>query len=236
MVGHLARDGVVCGLGHLVHEAHGVVVKPPGLEEVVGLLQHLGQLLGAEELVIVCPPLHGAGQQGVAEPVGPGGESLRCPRVNAGVIAVIITVSVENQVMVIQALLAQHHGQELIEGDVLEQRRVDVLRLLEDGLVAPVRVEGGELPGHVVVVPDHERVEHAEHGLLVHPGVASLEAEHVLTRPDAALVRVLQRQRQEVLEPEFPEHGQGLHEASLVGAQLVQCVRHIGIDNVGVNH
>ena len=43
--------------------------------------------------------------------------------------------------MFIQTLLTHHHGQELIEGDVLEQGGVEVLGLLEDGLISPVRIE-----------------------------------------------------------------------------------------------
>ena len=76
VVGHLARHGVVRGLGHLVDQPHGVVVEPARLEQVVWLLQHLGQLLCAEELVVVGPPLHRARQQRVPEPVGAGGEAL----------------------------------------------------------------------------------------------------------------------------------------------------------------
>ena len=77
MVGHLTGDRVVSSLGHLVDQSHGVGVKPAGLEQIVGLLQHLRDLLSAEELVAVCPPLHGAGQQGVPEPVGARREALQ---------------------------------------------------------------------------------------------------------------------------------------------------------------
>ena len=45
-------------------------------------------------------------------------------------------------------------------------------------------------------------MEHAEHRLLVDSRIARLEAEHVLAGPDAALVRVLQREREQVLEAE----------------------------------
>ena len=68
MVGHLPRDGVIKCLGHLVDQSQGVAVKPSSLEEVIRLLQHLRQLLGANKLVTVAPPLNCAGQQGVAKP------------------------------------------------------------------------------------------------------------------------------------------------------------------------
>ena len=160
--------------------------------------------------------------------------------------------------MVVQPLLAQHHGQELVEGDVLEERHVDVPRLLEDRLVAPVRVEAGQLPGYQVVVPDHECVQHAEHRLLVDPRVSGAEAEDVLRGADAALVRVLQREGQQVQQPAVPGHGhsghvchvchvsrvqhnspehrQRLHEAALVGPEVVQLGGLVGVHHVTVQH
>lgn len=148
----------------------------------------------------VGPPLHGAGQQAVAEPVGGRGEALGSPGVHVGVVAVVVAVSVEHQVVLVQGGLPHHQRQELVEGDVLKEGDVDVPRLLEDRLVAPVGVEGGELGGDVVVVPDHDGVQHGQHGLLVDPGVSSLETENLLAGPDTALVWVLQGERQQVLD------------------------------------
>ena len=59
MVGHLLGDGVVQGLGHLVDQAHHVGVGPASLVQVVGLLQHLRQLLAADISVGLAPSLDG---------------------------------------------------------------------------------------------------------------------------------------------------------------------------------
>ena len=125
---------------------------------------------------------------------------LSCPGVQVGVVPVVVSVSVEDEVVVVQSLLAQHQGQELVEGDVLEDGDIDVPRLLEYRLVTPVGVEGPELPGDEVVVPDHDGVEHGQHGLLIHSRVSSLETEHILAGSDTTFVRVLERQRQKVLD------------------------------------
>ena len=55
--------------------------------------------------------------------------------------------------MGVESLLAQHHGQVLVEGDVLDQGDVDGPRLLEQRLVPPVGVEAGQLLNQPIVVP-----------------------------------------------------------------------------------
>ena len=70
VVGHLLGDGVVQGLGHLVDQAHDVVVGPSALVEVIGLLQHLAEPLGPDVPVGLAPTLNGGGQEGVAETEG----------------------------------------------------------------------------------------------------------------------------------------------------------------------
>ena len=62
VVGHLAGHRVVHGLGHLVDEAHDEAVGEAGLEEVVGLLDHLRQPLGGHKLVALGPALNGGWQ------------------------------------------------------------------------------------------------------------------------------------------------------------------------------
>ena len=59
MVGHLLGDRVVQSLGHLVDQSHHVGVRPAGLVQVIGLLQHLGQLLAANISVGLAPSLDG---------------------------------------------------------------------------------------------------------------------------------------------------------------------------------
>ena len=59
MVGHLLGDGVVQSLGHLVDQSHHVGIRPAGLVQVIGLLQHLGQLLAADISVGLAPSLDG---------------------------------------------------------------------------------------------------------------------------------------------------------------------------------
>jgi hypothetical protein len=54
----LRGDEVVHGLGDLVDHADDVLVGPARLEEVVGLLDHLVQLLGPSEVMGLAPPLY----------------------------------------------------------------------------------------------------------------------------------------------------------------------------------
>ena len=83
--------------------------------------------------------------------------------------------------MLVHHLLAQHHGQELVVGDVLHQGRHDVPGLLEDRLVVPVRVDLAELRRDPVVLPHEESVDHGQHSLLVDSGVSGQETVDVLT-------------------------------------------------------
>ena len=73
------------------------------------------------------------------------------------VVSVIVTISVENKAVGVEGLLAQHHGQVLVEGDVLDQGDVDGPRLLEQRLVPPVGIEAGQLLNQPVVVPVYKR-------------------------------------------------------------------------------
>ena len=91
--------------------------------------------------------------------------------------------------MLVHHLLAQHHGQELVVGDVLHQGRHDVPGLLEDRLVVPVRVDLAELRRDPVVLPHEERVDHGQHSLLVHSRVSRQEAVHVLTLQLFSLIK-----------------------------------------------
>jgi hypothetical protein len=54
----LRGDEVVHGLGDLVDHADNVLVGPARLEEVVGLLYHLVQLLSSREVMGLAPPLY----------------------------------------------------------------------------------------------------------------------------------------------------------------------------------
>ena len=44
-------------VGNLVDQSHEVSIRPASLVQVVGLLQHLGQLLAADISVGLAPPL-----------------------------------------------------------------------------------------------------------------------------------------------------------------------------------
>ena len=77
-------------------------------------------------------------------------------------------------------VLAQDQRQELVVGDVLDDGRHDVPRLLEDDLVLPVVVDAPQLPGDPVVLPHHEQVDDGQHGLLIDPRVPGQETVDIL--------------------------------------------------------
>ena len=77
-------------------------------------------------------------------------------------------------------VLAQDERQELVVGDVLDDGRHDVPRLLEDHIVLPVLIDVAQLPGDPVVLPHHEQVDDGQHGLLIRPRVPSQETVDIL--------------------------------------------------------
>ena len=77
---------------NLVDETHHVSVGPASLVQVVGLLQHLGQLLAADISVGLAPPLDGGGEEGVAHAEGCGHEHVGGGGVGAHVVAVKVAV------------------------------------------------------------------------------------------------------------------------------------------------
>ncbi|KAK3915336.1 Lipoprotein signal peptidase [Frankliniella fusca] len=114
-------------------------------------------------------------------------------------------------------LLAEDDGQELVVGDVLDLRDDDAPGLLVEGLVVPVRVDGGQAARHGVVLARHERVHARQHQLLVDSDLAGLEAVHGAVGAGAALVRDVELERQQVLEAVLAEHG--VHAQQAVVAQ-----------------
>ncbi len=111
------------------------------------------------------------------ESEGCGGEPVGSGGVDGGVVRVRVPVLEEDEPVPVHHLLAEDHGEKLVVGDVLHEGGHDVSRLLEDGLVAPVRVQLLELATDAVVLAHHQRVHQGQHSLLVHPGVAGKEAE-----------------------------------------------------------
>ena len=106
----------------------------------------------------------------------------------------------EDQIMLVHHLLTEHHRQELVERDVLDQSGCDVTGFLrgnwdliqlssnkyacephlEDGLVVPVRIDLAQLSSDPVVFPDEESVDHGQDGLLVDSGVSGQETIDIL--------------------------------------------------------
>ncbi len=89
----------------------------------------------------------------------------------------------QHEVVLLHDLPAEHHGEELVIGDLLLERADDELGLLEEGLVAPVRVHALKLAGDAVVLAGEERVQHGQDSLLVDAGVAGGEAVDILAGP-----------------------------------------------------
>ena len=141
MVGDLLGNGVVVGLSDLVHQSHDVVIGPSTLEQIVGLLQHFAQTLRSDVAVSLTPSLDGRGQKGVAHSKSGRSENVGDGGIDGRVIAVVITLFDENQVVLLHNFFAENHGQEFVVGDLLDQSSANVFGLLEEGLVAPVRVD-----------------------------------------------------------------------------------------------
>ena len=210
VVGHLLGHRVVEGLGHLIDHAHEISVRPATFVEIVRLLQHLRQPLGADVAVALRPALDRRRQQGVAESEGARREAGGHAGVRVGVVPVEVALLLKDESVPLHDLLAQDHGQELVVGDVLDDGGVDVTRLLEQSLVVPVGVDDGELLGDQVVVPHEDRVDHGQDGLLVDARIASEETVDVLTRSDTTFVGFVKFQRQKLLEVELLEDRQDL--------------------------
>lgn len=162
-------------------------------------------------------------------------ETLPCSRVHSGVIAVKIAVIVEDKTMAMQISLSQQHRQVLVECDVLDEGGVDVASLLEQGLVAPVRVQPAQLPRHSVVLPDHHGVNKAENSLLVHSRIPGQEAEHTLARSDASRIWIFQRERKEILKTLIREDWESSHEAVFEEPDLFKVFWLIAVDSTSVN-
>ena len=79
------------------------------------------------------PTFDGGRKQGVPESEGCGGESGSCGWVGILIIAIKVPVLQQDKVMLVHNLLAQDHGQELVVGDVLDERGVDVTSFLKKG-------------------------------------------------------------------------------------------------------
>ena len=61
--------------------------------------------------------------------------------------------------MLMHHFFAKNHRQELVVGNVLDHGDDNVSGLLEQSLVIPVRVDGGQLPCDLVVLPHPQRVD-----------------------------------------------------------------------------
>ena len=127
----------------LVDHAHDVIVGPSSLVKVIRLLQHFAEPLGSDVPMGLGPTFDSGWQEGVAESEGGRGEAVGDGGVGVGVIPVVVPFLLQDKSMTLHDFFAQDHGQELVVGDVLDDGGVDVLGLLEEGLVVPVRVDGG---------------------------------------------------------------------------------------------
>lgn len=107
---------------------------------------------------------------------------------------------------------------------------------LEDCLIVPVRVDFSQLGGNSVVFSHEESVDHGEHSLFVDSGVTGQEAVNILalkqdhlknkywitivhTWPNAALVRRLQLEREQIPHVKLIEHRQSFEESIFVQSQ-----------------
>ena len=235
VVGDLLGDGVVVGLGNLVDHAHDVAVQPAALVQIVRLLQEFVESLRSDVAVGLAPALEGGREQGVSEPKDGLGEDGGGRGVGGRVVAVEVAALQKDELILLHELLAEHHGQELVVGDVLHDGHVDVPGLLEDGLVGPVRVDCGQLVGECVVRADHEGVDAGKSGVLVDSGLTGEEAVNVLSGSDTTFVGLFELERQEGLEPELLENGQHLELAALEAPQLLEGFFGVGVDGVAVD-
>ena len=108
-------------------------------------------------------------------PVSSCGEPGCSRGVDVWIIIHEVIVFEQDQLMLVHHFPPQHHRQELIVGDVLDLSCIDVLHLLggcqsmgcwgsnlENGLIAPVRVDLCNDLGHPVVLPHEQCVHHGQ--------------------------------------------------------------------------
>ena len=109
--------------------------------------------------------------------------------------------------VLIHDCLAEDDWEVLAVGDVLDLRPHDAAGLLEQLLVVPVRVDGGQLARDLVVLPHPQRVYRHQPDVLVHPHVARLEALGAVLRGavDRVVVRGQEVARPRGLEPLDPQ-------------------------------
>ena len=234
VVGDLLRHGVVQSLSHLVDQAHDVVVGPSALVQVVRLLQHLAESLRSDVTVGLGPSLDGGGQEGVSETEGGSGEAGSDGGVGVRVVAVEVTVLLQDQVVTLHDFLSEDHGQELVVGDVLDHGGDDVAGLLEQSLVVPVGVDLSQLLGNQVVLTDEKSVSDGQNGLFVDARITGQETVNVFAWTDATLVGFLQLEWQQRLHVELLKDGQHLELAGLEGSQRVLDLVVVGVDGAGI--
>lgn len=166
------------------------------------------------------------------------GESIDDSWIYGRIIAVPIAVFLGQQAELLHHFFAQNDRQELVVRDVLYDGDVDATRLLEQGFVVPVRVDLRELGGHPVVLACHQRVHAREYKLLVHANLSRFEAEHAFVGSGAALVGVVELQREKILQTILREHRVHSQKSAEAGSQLscellVDTVNRIAINDRG---
>ena len=122
-------------ISYLINQTHHVGISPASLVQIVGLLQHLGQLLTSNISVSLTPSLDGGGEEGVTHSEGGGDEYIGGGGVGANIVTIEISILEQNQIMLVHHFLAQHHWQELIVCDVLNQSSDNVTRFLRSVIV-----------------------------------------------------------------------------------------------------
>lgn len=166
------------------------------------------------------------------------GESIDDSWIYGRIIAVPIAVFLGQQAELLHHFFTQNDRQELVVRDVLDDGDVDATRLLEQSFVVPVRVDLRELGGQSVVLARHQRVHAREYKLLVHANLSRLEAEHAFVGSGAALVGVVELQREKILQTILREHRVHSQKSAEAGSQLsrellVDTVNRIAVDDRG---
>ena len=115
-------------------------MKLVGVEEAPDEL-HGGLLLG----VLVVHPLERRLEEAVAEAKGARGELIEYGGVALLVVAVVVPVAAEVQLIEVDGVPAEHPRQELVPGDVLLHGRDDPPALLVQRLVRPLRIQPAQL-------------------------------------------------------------------------------------------
>ena len=115
---------------YLVDKSHHVSISPTSLVQIVGLLQHLGQLLASNISVGLAPPLNGGWEEGVTNSEGSGDEDIGGGGVGVDIVTIKVSILEQDQVMLMHHFLAEHHGQELVVCDVLDKSSNNVTGFL----------------------------------------------------------------------------------------------------------